>query len=185
MPDRLPDRLSDGGDRAGSSGMSGWRIARVAGAFPTAVAFSLERDDGSAKIQIVVRQRGEGQCLQPTPLGDVSYRHVAGLSEHDAAQITRSFAKLLLRGGVPIARHFPHLAVEAALGDDGARLRLAKIIEPAIPLLGGGFAASADVLLPNALVFDPPGIAEFLAPEISVDGPAVRSWVFRGVYLPS
>jgi molybdenum cofactor biosynthesis enzyme MoaA len=168
--------------------MSGWRVARVTGAFPTAVSFWLERDDGTAKIQILVRQRGEGRCLQSTPLGDVSYRQVAGLDDREAAQVTRGFAKLLLRGGVPIARHFPHLAAEASLADDGARLRLAKLVEPEMPLLGDGsqgFLQQASQPLPATLIFDPPGIAEFLAPEITVDGPAILGWVFRGVYLPS
>lgn len=174
--------------RVGASGMSGWRIAQVTGAFPTAVCFWLERNDGSAKIQILVRQRGEGRCLQSTPLGDVSYRRVSGLSDKEAAQITRGFAKVLVRGGVPIARYFPHLAAEAALNDDGVRLRLAQIMQPAIPLLGdqhGGFGQLSNAPTPTALTFDPPGIAEFLAPEITVDGPPLLGWVFRGVYLPS
>ena len=168
--------------------MSGWRVVRVTGAFPSAVSFWLERNDGGAKIQILVRQRGEGQCLLPTPLGDVSYRRVSGLDDREAAQMTRGFAKVMLRGGVPVARYFPHLAGEATLADDGTRLRLAQVIEPAIPLLGdqrGGFLQRAELRTPTELVFDPPGIAEFLEPEITVDGPALLGWVFRGVYLPS
>lgn len=171
-----------------TSGMSGWRIVRVTGAFPSAASFWLERNDGSATIQILVRQRGEGQCLLSTPLGDVSYRRVSGLGDREAAQMTRAFAKAMLRGGVPVARYFPHLAGEAALADDGTRLRLAQVIEPAIPLLGdqrGGFLQRSELRTPAELIFDPPGIAEFLEPEITVDGPALLGWVFRGVYLPS
>lgn len=168
--------------------MSGWRVVRVTGAFPTAASFWLERNDGSASIQILVRQRGEGQCLQSTPLGDVSYRRVSGLTDREAAQLTRGFAKVMLRGGVPVARYFPHLAGEATLADDGTRLRLAQVMEPAIPLLGdqhGGFSQLSELSTPTELIFDPPGIAEFLEPEITVDGPALLGWAFRGVYLPS
>jgi hypothetical protein len=174
--------------REGASGMSGWRIVRVTGAIPASASFWLERNDGTAKIQIIVRQRGEGPCLQPTPIGDVSYRRVSGLDDREAAQLTRGFAKVLVRGGVPIARYFPHLASEAKLADDGARLRLAQMMQPAIPLLGdqhGGFGQLAEIATPTELIFDPPGIAAFLEPEITVDGPALLGWVFRGVYLPS
>jgi MoaA/NifB/PqqE/SkfB family radical SAM enzyme len=174
--------------RDGASGITGWRIARVTGAFPSAASFWLERNDGSAKVQILVRQRDEGQCLLSTPFGDVSYRRISGVSDQEAAQLTRGFAKLMLRGGVPVTRYFPHLAGEATLADDGTRLRLAQIMEPAIPLLGdehGGFGQGSELSTPTELIFDPPGIAEFLEPEITVDGPSLLGWVFRGVYLPS
>jgi MoaA/NifB/PqqE/SkfB family radical SAM enzyme len=180
-----PSELEPGG---GASGLAGWRIARVTGAIPTSASFWLERNDGSAKIQIMVRQRGEGMCLQQTPLGDVSYRRASGLNEREAAQLTRGFAKLLVRGAVPIARYFPHLSGEAKLDDDGARLRLAQVMEGAIPLLGddrGGFGSLAELPTPTELIFDPPGIAEFLTPEVEVDGPALFGWVFRGIYMPS
>ncbi len=170
------------------SGISGWHIARVTGAFPTAVSFWLERDDGEAKIQVLVRQRGEAECLQSTQLGDVSYRQLSGLGEREAADVTRAFAEGLEAGSVPVARYFPHLSTVADVGDDQSRLRLAKIIEPAVALLGDhreGFNEIATSARPSQLIFDPPGIAEFLEPEITVDGEALLGWVFRGVYLPS
>lgn len=171
-----------------ANGLAGWRIVRVTGALPASASFWLERNDGSASIQIMVRQRGEGTCLQSTPVGDVSYRRASGLDEREAAQFTRGFAKLLVRGGVPITRYFPHLSSEAKLDDDGARLHLAQVMQGAIPLLGdggSGFGALAELGPRAELTFDPPGIAEFLAPEIEVDGPALLGWVFRGVYMPS
>ncbi len=180
-----PTDIEPGG---ASSGLSGWRIARVTGALPTSAAFWLERNDGSATIQIIVRQRGEGMSLQQTPLGDVSYRRASGVDEREAAQVTRSFAKMLVRGSVPITRYFPHLSGEAKVDDDGARLRLAQVMEQAIPLLGddrGGFGALAELTTPTELIFDPPGIAEFLMPEIEVDGSPLFGWVFRGIYMPS
>ncbi len=183
-----PEGPSEPGRRGSASGLVGWQVARVTGAFPTSVSFWLERDDGTAKIQILVRQRGEGSCLQSTPMGDVSYRQAAGLNEREAAQVTRGFARSLARGVVPIARYFPHLGAEAALGDDAVRLRLAQSMGPSIALLSDGRAGStqlAERALPALLIFDPPGIAEFLAPEIAVDGSPLLGWVFRGVYLPS
>src|SRR5205809_658785 len=47
-------------------------------------------------------------------------------------------------------------------------------------------AGAVDVLpAPRAqLHFDPPGIAEFLAPELVADGPAVAGHVLRAIYLP-
>lgn len=175
-------------DRGDGGGLDGWRIARVTGSLPTAVSFWLERDDGAARIQIVVSQRGEGRCLQATPLGDVSYHRLAGLDEREAAEITQAFAAAVTANGVPIARHFPHLAAEAAADDDAARLRLAALVEPATRLLGGqheDFATLPAQQLPTLLYFDPPGIAEFLAPQLVVDGPPLLDWVFRGIYLPS
>ena len=176
------------GPSGDDSGLSGWRIARVTGAFPTAVSFWMERDDGEATIQILVRQRGETQALQSTRLGDVSYRQFAGIDERKAADVTRAFADGLESGGVPVARYFPHLSTAADVADDRSRLRLAQIMEPAIPLLGDrrqGFNEVSEASHPSKLIFDPPGIAEFIAPEIEVDGEALLGWVFRSVYLPS
>lgn len=179
---------SEVGTHARSGGFDGWRVARVTGAIPTSASFWLERDDGSAKLQVMVRQRGEGACLQSTAVGDVSYRQASGLSEREAAQVTRDFARMLERGAVPITRYFPHLSGEAGVEDDGARLRLAKVMNEAIPLLGdksGGLGAVAEITARSELVFDPPGIAEFLLPEIEVDGPTLLGFVFRGLYMPS
>ncbi len=174
--------------RDDSSGLAGWRVARVTGAMPSSASFWLERDDGSAKVQIMVRQRGEGACLESTPVGDVSYRRVSGLNEQEAAQLTRTFAKTLVRGGIPITRYFPHLSGEAELADDGARRRLAQVMQRAVPLLGderGGMGSLAELQARTELIFDAPGIADFLLPEIEVDGATLLGWVFRGVYMPS
>ncbi len=176
------------GDDGESSGIAGWHIERVTGAFPTAVSFWLAREDGDAKIQILVGQRGEAECLKATPLGDVSYRQFSGIGEREAAKVTLAFANGLEAGNVPVARYFPHLSTGADVADDQSRLRLERIIQPAIPLLGDAgsqFREVATRAKPTTLIFDPPGIAEFLEPEIAVDGMAILGWVFRGVYLPS
>lgn len=174
--------------RTGGSGMEDWKVARVTGAMPTSASFWLERNDGSAQVQILVRQRGEGNCLQSTSVGDVSYRRVSGVSEAEAAELTRSFAKMLERGAVPITRYFPHLSGEAGIEDEQARMRLAHTMEQAIPLLEDGRAGMTELATlptPTELFFDAPGIAEFLTPEIEVDGAALLGWVFRGIYMPS
>ncbi len=180
-----PSELETRGD---SSGFAGWKVVRVTGAVPTSASFWLERNDGAAKVQIMVRQRGEGACLEATPVGDVSYRRASGLNEREAAQVTRDFAKMLVRGAVPITRYFPHLSGEADLADDSARLHLARVMEQAIPLLGderGNLGSLTEVPSRTELIFDPPGIAEFLKPELDVDGPPLLGWVFQGLYMPS
>ncbi len=171
-----------------------WSLEEVRGAISGGIILKLRRDDDGALLSIEVQPRGQQRCLVSTAVGDVSYVTSPGVDDRDAHRATLAVAKLLDEGALPILRFFPHLAMPAIGGEDEqaeqARRSYAALISAQVEdvKLLSASASAADVFLPEArpsLFFDALGIAEFLAPELRVDGPAVAGFVLKAIYPPA
>lgn len=165
--------------------LGGWRITRVTGARGGGALLHLVREADEASLQIVVTPRGE-PTLARTRLGGVSYKRFSGLPEQEAARTTVEFARLLARGAIPLSLLFPHLAL-APEDTPEERRRFAALMATTTRALPGHGDSTGTDLLPQPrlhLRFDPPGLAEFLAPELEVEGPAISGFVLQSIYLP-
>lgn len=162
-----------------------WTVAGITGLLAGGVSVWLERPRDGATLQVVITARGS-RALVETPLGSVLYHKHSGLTEREAGDTARAFAALLARGEFPLGAHFPHLVLGATV-DDAARARFLALAGPQVRGLPGRAGAEQGMLpAPRGeLYFDPPGIAEFLAPELVVDGPALAGFTLRAVYLPA
>jgi len=177
-----------------------WTLREIGSAPPGGISLHLERARDGATVQLAVMPSGFRQAFWRTRSGDVFYRRFTGIDSDEAAAITGAVAKLLERGALPLAAYFPHLAIEKDPddGEESARQRFCQVLASQRRLLGppagadhsGTVAAAlADtaLALPERraeLHFDAPGIAEFLAPELVVDGAAIAGHVLRSIYLP-
>ena len=161
-----------------------WVVGDVTGLLAGGVSVWLERPADGATLQVVVKARGE-KALVDTPLGAVLYHKNSGLTGAEAGEVTRAFAGLLERGEFPLAAHFPHLLL-GAKADDAARGRVRLLAGSQLRALPGR-AEGADELLAarGELYFDPPGLGEFLAPEVAVDGAPLAGFALRAIYLPA
>lgn len=160
-----------------------WRIAHVAGGLRGTLHLRLTRDDG-AWVRCIVGSRGE-QGLVQTRAGSVYYKDFHGCSDGEAAEATRALGAALDEGAVPLAVLFPHLAMHATPTEED-RLLLGATLHAQAKLLGSGEGPARD-LVPSArstLYFDPPGVAEFLAPELTVGGAPIAGCSLRAIYLP-
>lgn len=160
-----------------------WAVANVTGLLAGGVSIWLERPRDDATLQVVVTARGS-KALVETPLGGVLYHKHSGLTEREAGEATRAFAALLERGEFPLGAHFPHLLL-GAKPDPAARARVLQLAGSQLRALPG---PGGDAALPATraeLYFDPPGIAEFLGPELVVDGPPLAGFSLRSIYLPA
>lgn len=158
-----------------------WKIARIGGARPGGVAFQLERESDAASLEVIVGPKGS-EALVQTAVGAVSYRRYEGIGEAEAAETARRFGGLLETGAVPLPVLFPHLSI-AREPDAGERQRFAALAGTrlrALPAAGGEDGPER-----RPLHFDPPGIAEFLAPEVTPDGDPIAGHVLRAIYLTS
>jgi len=137
------------------------------------VSVSLSRGPRALLLQLSPtgsRQR----VLERTPMGDVSYRDVRGMTEREAADVARAYARRLEAGKSAVPRVFPHLLVAGAEGRaTGSRRSAIAALWP------------EDQAVPSEraeLRLDPDGIAAFLAPELSVDGPPFEGHVLRAIH---
>ncbi|MDP3213245.1 MAG: hypothetical protein Q8S73_04015 [Deltaproteobacteria bacterium] len=163
-----------------------WSVASVSGLLAGGVSIWLERPRDGATLQVVVTARGN-KALVETPMGAVMYQKHTGLNDREAAETTRAFAAMIARGEFLLGAHFPHLMLGAKT-DEAALARFRALAGPQLRALPGHTAEGGGDLLPaprRALYFDPPGIAEFLAPEVVVDGAPLVGFMFRAVYLPA
>ena len=162
-----------------------WVVNDVTGLLAGGVSVWLERPQDGATLQVVITARG-AQALVETPLGSVLYHKNSGLTEREAGETTRAFAALLERGEFPLGAHFPHLLL-GPKADDAARARVLLLAAPQLRALPGRAPDATDDLpaLRPELYFDPPGIGEFLAPEITVDGAPLAGFILRAIYLPA
>lgn len=163
-----------------------WTLSEVAGVLPGGVSVRLTRARDGATIQLVIVPPGR-QALAETRFGGVYYKRHTGLTEREAGDTARAFARLLDEGGFPLAAHFPHLALSPNPGA-AERRRLLQLAPAQLRALPGGERLDTDDPLPETrgeLYFDPPGIAAFLAPELVVDGPALAGHTLRAIYLPA
>lgn len=168
-----------------------WRIADLTGGFPGAISVNLERDGDGATLHLAIMPTGSGKAYWVTPHGDVFYRRFTGIERDEAVELTGAFAELLQRGALPLALYFPHLVIEhdATDGAMAARHRFVDFLSSqrqnllSGPPVGGDSQLAAPELR-RTLYFDPPGIAEFLAPELTVDGAPVAGHILRAIYLP-
>ncbi len=202
--DRADVRGESGGAGAlvplrGQNILGDWNIVDVTGGFPGAISVNLARPSDGASLQLAVMPSGSGKAFWSTGHGDVFYRRFSGIDSEEAVATTGSFADLLQRGALPLALYFPHLAIHRDANDGplAARDRFVHFLAAQRLLLGGpsggdeglnhGRAADGALQAPEMreeLYFDAQGIAEFLAPEVSVDGEAVAGHVLRSIYLP-
>ena len=160
----------------------------MSGVRPGGVAFLLERETDGATLQVIVGPKGS-EALLETSAGAVHYRKFSGLGEAEAAETARLFGDLLERGAVPLPLLFPHLAMGHEAGDEDRR-RFAALIGSHLLAPSKGDACGAERPGHPAgerpeVYFDPPGIAELLAPEVTVGGAPVAGHVFRAVYRTS
>lgn len=163
-----------------------WNISGVYGSFPAGVLIELERAADQASLQIVLTPKGT-QALTQTPFGAISYRKYANLTSALAVDTTRKFAELLKSGALPFSVLFPHLAFESTPKADDRETYLA-LIAPKLKLLPGEVGEGGLALLPKSvrqLHFDPPGLVEFLSPELAPDGAPVMGFVLKAIYLPA
>lgn len=160
-----------------------WTVADLTGLVAGGVSLWLERERDGATLQIVVAARGR-QALVDTPMGSVLYHKHSGLTEREAGEVTRAFAALLESGEFQLGLHFPHLLLGSKV-DDAARARVRQIAGARLRSLPGYGEAAAPTAPPREFYFDPPGIAEFLAPDVAVDGAPVGGFTLRAVYLPA
>ncbi len=65
------------------------------------------------------------------------------------------------------------------------RAHLRALVAPQMRALPGRSADDAALAVRPSLYFDPPGIAEFLAPELVVDGAPLAGFTLRAIYLPA
>lgn len=120
----------------------------------------LARDDG-AEVELMVHPAGsEPRALASTPVGDVTYVSRRGVDDAEAVRLGRAFAKNLARAPSSVVARFPHVA-------------------PGLALASGDAPAA-----PREVPFDPPGLAELLAPALTVDGPAFHGFALRSIQLP-
>lgn len=162
-----------------------WTVVGITGLLAGGVSVWLERPRDGATLQVVITARGS-KALVETALGSVLYHKHSGLTEREAGDTARAFAALLERGEFPLGAHFPHLVLGPTV-DDAARARFLALAGPQLRALPGSVGADQG-MLPSprrALYFDPPGIAEFLSPELVVDGAALAGFTLRAVYLPA
>lgn len=166
--------------------MVDWRLADLNGVLPGGVSVRLERDRDGASIQIIVTARG-GQCLVDTPYGGVLYHKHSGLTEREAGEVTRAFADRLSHGDISLSTHFPHLTLGPS-PDAAARRRYLQLQQTASRTLTSSTPTASTDLVPRALsslYFDPPGLAEFLSPELTIDGSLIAGYSLRSIYLPA
>ena len=159
-----------------------WTVTGVTGLLAGGVSVWLERSRDGATLQVVVAARGS-RALVETPLGSVLYHKHTGLTDREAGDTTRAFAALLERGDFRLGALFPHLML-GQRPDEAAKARVLQLAGAQLKALPGPGGAS----LPEArreLHFDPPGVAEFLAPELVVEGPALAGYSLRAIYLPA
>lgn len=148
------------------------------------------RSDG-AEITLEVGQANAGaDALMATDLGDVSYSRTEGIDGREAAEVVRGFGRALADGGMTqVSAALPHLLI----GPDGrpsgavATRMLATVIEENIPLLAGPDVDVLDAPLAvgEALLFDPVGLSELLAPELVIDGEPLQGFTLRTIAYPS
>lgn len=163
--------------------LGAWRVAHVAGGLRGTLHLKLTRDDG-AWVRCIVGSRGEQGLLQ-TRAGSVYYKDFEGCSDAEAADATRALGAALESGALPLSTLFPHLAMHATPTAEDRKL-LGDSLRAQRKLLPSGTDDDADPL-PEArpsLYFDPPGVAEFLAPEVTVGGAPVAGCSLRAIYLP-
>ncbi len=159
-----------------------WTVTGVTGLLAGGVSVWLERSRDGATLQVVVAARGS-RALVETPLGSVLYHKHTGLTDREAGDTTRAFAALLERGDFRLGALFPHLML-GQRPDEAAKARVLQLAGAQLKALPGPGGAS----LPEAkreLFFDPPGVAEFLAPELVVEGPGLAGYSLRAIYLPA
>jgi molybdenum cofactor biosynthesis enzyme MoaA len=161
--------------------LGAWRVAHAAGGLRGTLHLKLARDDG-AWVRCIVGAKGE-QALVQTRAGSVYYKDFHGCADGEAAQAARTLATALDDGSLPLAVLFPHLAMHATPTAEDRKLLGATL--RAQPLLLG---AGGEPSLPEArasLYFDPPGVAEFLAPEVTPGGAPVAGCTLQAIYLPA
>ncbi len=161
--------------------LGAWRVAHAAGGLRGTLHLKLARDDG-AWVRCIVGAKGE-QALVQTRAGSVYYKDFHGCADGEAAQAARALAAALDDGSLPLAVLFPHLAMHATPTAEDRRLLGATLRAQPLLLGGGGEDPLPE---PRAtLFFDPPGVAEFLAPEVTPGGAAVAGCTLRAIYLPA
>lgn len=161
--------------------LGAWRVAHAAGGLRGTLYLKLARDDG-AWVRCIVGAKGE-QALVQTRAGSVYYKDFHGCADGEAAQAARTLAAALDDGSLPLAVLFPHLAMHATPTAEDRKL-LGATLRAQPLLLGAGGAPS----LPEAraaLFFDPPGVADFLAPEVTPGGAPVAGCTLQAIYLPA
>ncbi len=168
--------------------LEGWETSSVSMDPRGAVLFHFTHA-GDAKVQVAVTPSGaHAEALARTPIGDVAYWEFSGVTEAEAAKLTRAFADAMVEGKISLAAYFPHLALSGVDDDDTARDRVRLLADLRQRLLlgtGSGEAPSASLpAVLSSLHLDPPGLADFLLPEIAIDGPAVAGFVLGAIYLP-
>jgi hypothetical protein len=178
---------------AGQQVLGDWILDAVHGAVGGGIILQFRRDRDGARLPIEVRPRGQRQSLVSTAVGDVSYLAATGIDDREAHRTTLAIAELLDRGALPILRLFPHLAMPGGAPDgpegESARRQYAALLGAQLAetrLLGDGTTAAP--FLPDVrrtLYFDALGIAEFLAPEVEIDGTPVAGYVLRAIYPPA
>lgn len=159
-----------------------WAVAGVTGMVAGGVAVWLERPRDGATLQVVVAARG-ARALVDTAAGAVLYHKHSGLTEREAGDVTRAFAALLERGELPLAAHFPHLAL-GARPDAASRARVLRLGGAQLRALPGP-GGEAPPAAREEVYFDPPGVADLLGPELAVDGAPVAGFALRAIYLPA
>ena len=168
----------------------GWAIKDVAIEPRGLVMVHLHRDEDGANVEVLVTAPGTSvEALSSTPLGNVAYREYSGVSEQEVAELTRNFAAHLASGEFPLVALFPHLAIEASSDRKAGetRAKLTHIMAENRPLLPGSVSSEGALVLPEtkpALFFDPPGLAEFVAPQLVIDGDDIGGFILRAIYLP-
>lgn len=175
MSDATPLALFNDRARLGA-----WRVTQAAGGLRGTLHLKLQRDDG-AWVRCIVGAKGE-QALLQTRVGSVYYKDFQGCADGEAAEATRALGAAMESGALPLAVLFPHLAMHATPTDEDRRL-LGATLRAQPRLLGAGDGHA----LPEAraaLYFDPPGVAELLAPEVTVGGPLVAGCALQAIYLP-
>jgi molybdenum cofactor biosynthesis enzyme MoaA len=178
---------------AGGKVLGVWNLDAVRGGINGGIILQLRRTTDGARLSVEIQPRGQRRWLATTAVGDVSYLAAEGIDNREAHRTTLAIAKLLDRGALPILRLFPHLAMPATVAGDAeaeaARRAYATLLGTQLAqdrLLGHDHPAES--LLPEirrALYFDALGIAEFLAPEVEVDGAPVAGFVLRAIYPPA
>ena len=149
------------------------------------VVFEIERARDGATLAL---QLAGGTALVRAEVGVVSYRSFSGIPATLAAKVARQISHLFDTGALIFGQSFPHLVIETALtrGEDGrAALLGADGSEPRF--LPGTLAGPSGALAEprEVLRLTPPGIAEFLEPELVLDGPPFAGYVFRAVLVPA
>jgi len=143
--------------------LGAWRIEPRGADYDGKLRVRLSREDG-AFVDIAVHPAGkQSNALLQTDVGDVTYGATRGIDEATAARLTRSFGKHLARAPQGMLARFPHLA--------SAKL-LPGTVDDSLATTSG------------EVLFDPPGLAELLAPELAVAGDPLGPFTLRSIQLP-